>query len=56
MYETEGESLSLVAVGDAIMTRRVSTSEVEDFHRVVGLIRDADVSIANLEVLLCDYR
>jgi poly-gamma-glutamate capsule biosynthesis protein CapA/YwtB (metallophosphatase superfamily) len=55
MYETEGESLSLIAVGDAIMTRHVSTSEVEDFHRVVDLIRDADVSIANLEVLLCDY-
>lgn len=55
MYETEGENLSLVAVGDAIMTRRISTCEVEDFQSVVDLIRDADVSIANLEVLLCDY-
>lgn len=55
MYGAEGESLSMVTVGDAIMTRRVSTYEGEDFRRVVDLVRDADVSIANLEVLLCDY-
>lgn len=55
MYGTEGENLSLIAVGDAITTRRISTCEAKPFQRVVELVRDADVSIANLEVLLCDY-
>lgn len=55
MYGTEGERLSMIVVGDAITTRRVSASEIDDFRSVVDLVRDADVSIANLEVLLCDY-
>lgn len=55
MYGSEGERLSLVVVGDAIATRRVSPYTDEDFRQIVDLVREADISIANLEVLLCDY-
>jgi poly-gamma-glutamate capsule biosynthesis protein CapA/YwtB (metallophosphatase superfamily) len=55
MYGSEGEQLSLVVAGDAIATRRVSPYEDEEFRCLVDLVRDADVSIANLEVLLCEY-
>lgn len=55
MYETEGEQLSLVVAGDAMATRRISPYTDDDFLRLVDLVRNADISIANLEVLLCDY-
>lgn len=55
MDQTEGEQLSLVVTGDAIATRRISPYTNEDFCHIVDLVRDADISITNLEVLLCDY-
>ncbi|MDL5363402.1 CapA family protein [Halalkalicoccus sp. NIPERK01] len=55
MYGTEGERLSMIVAGDAIVTRRISSCEVDAFRQVVDLVRSADVSLANLEVLLCDY-
>ncbi len=55
VYGTEGEALSLALAGDAIVTRRVSTCEDEDFRAVVEGLRGADAAIGNLEVLLCEY-
>ena len=55
MYGREGEELSLAAAGDAIITRRLSACEVDRFRDVVSLVRGADASIVNLEVMLHDY-
>ena len=55
MYGREGESLSLAAAGDAIITRRLSACEAEPVTRMVDRIRDADASMINLEVMLHDY-
>lgn len=47
--------LTMAAAGDAIITRRLSASESTHLSAIVDRIRDADVSIVNLEVLLHDY-
>lgn len=55
MYGTEGRNLSLAAVGDALVTRKFSVYKEPQFRALIDEIRDADVSFANLEVLLHDY-
>lgn len=55
MYDNEGTTLTLAAAGDAIITRRLSTCENERLARLVERIREADVGVVNLEVLLHDY-
>lgn len=55
MYGNEGSEMTLAAAGDAILNRRWSTCEVDEFHNLVELIRDADASVVNLEVLLHDF-
>jgi poly-gamma-glutamate synthesis protein (capsule biosynthesis protein) len=47
--------LRLTAVGDALVTRRLSAFDDEPFISLVELIRGADVSFANLEMLIHDY-
>jgi poly-gamma-glutamate capsule biosynthesis protein CapA/YwtB (metallophosphatase superfamily) len=56
MYGTEGHNLTLAAVGDALVTRKFSMYEDPQFRALVDEIQDADVSFANLEVLLHDYK
>jgi len=55
MYASEGEDLTLAAAGDAIVTRRLSTLADDRFERIVELVRGAEASVANLEVLLDGY-
>lgn len=55
MYGTEGEDLTLAAVGDAIVTRKFSVYDEPEFGELIEKIRAADASFANLEVLLHDY-
>ncbi|WP_159587764.1 CapA family protein [Chelativorans xinjiangense] len=55
LYEAESGNLSLVAVGDAIVGRRLSIHGEERFKAVIDRIRQADVSFANLEVLINDF-
>ncbi|WP_227355727.1 CapA family protein [Haladaptatus salinisoli] len=55
MYGTEGQNLTLAAVGDALVTRKFSMYEDPQFRTLIDEIRGADVSFANLEVLLHDY-
>lgn len=46
---------SFAAVGDAIVTRRLLNSSDPGLNELIDHIRDADISFANLEVLLHDY-
>src|SRR5688572_27843090 len=48
-------ALRLALLGDAIITRRLSPYREPDFLRMIELIRGADASFANLEMLFHDY-
>lgn len=48
-------SFTLAAVGDAMITRRLSRFEHPDFDRLVSKVQKTDAAIVNLEVLLHDY-
>jgi poly-gamma-glutamate synthesis protein (capsule biosynthesis protein) len=50
-------SFRLAATGDAIITRPLTPYEgtSERFDRMLGLLREADASVTNLEVLVHDY-
>jgi poly-gamma-glutamate synthesis protein (capsule biosynthesis protein) len=47
--------ISLVATGDALITLKQSVHEEPNFLKLVEVIRNADVGITNLEMLLHDY-
>lgn len=53
--ERGGSSATFAAVGDVMMTRRVSTFRDDGFGAIVQKLRDADVTIANLETLIHDF-
>lgn len=51
----QSESFILTAAGDAIVNRRLTPYESEDqFRKIIDQIRDADLSVVNLETLLHD--
>ena len=54
-YQEARGDITLALVGDAIITRSMSVFEEPDFLSMVELLRDATVSIANLEMLFHDY-
>lgn len=54
MYGREGERFTLAAAGDAILTRRLSTCDIDRLDALRDRIRDADASVVNLEVLFPD--
>lgn len=49
------EGVTLAAVGDAMVTRRLSTFAHPRFDDLRSIVRGADVAACNLEVLLHDY-
>jgi len=53
--QTDGETVTLAAAGDALATRRLRTHDSERFTRLIEHIRDADISVVNLETLLHDF-
>lgn len=55
LYEAEKGDISIAVVGDAMISRRMRAFREPQFLRLVELIRNTDVSIANLEFLFHDY-
>lgn len=51
------DSFTLAATGDSIITRKLLPYEgvAPEFDRLLDLLRDADATVTNLEVLLHDY-
>ena len=54
-YDAEKQDISIAVGGDAMITRRMRAFKEEPFLRLVELLRSADVSIVNLEMLFHDY-
>ena len=48
--------ITLAALGDCILTRKVSVIREERFTRLVQLLRDADCTYANCEMTFFDVR
>ncbi len=55
LYEAEQGDMSIAVVGDAMLSRRLRAFREPHFLKLVELIRETDVSIANLEFLFHDY-
>jgi poly-gamma-glutamate capsule biosynthesis protein CapA/YwtB (metallophosphatase superfamily) len=55
LYEAERGDISIAIVGDAMLSRRLHAFREPDFLNLVELLRNADLSIANLEFLFHDY-
>ena len=55
VYEEEAGGLNLVAVGDTMITQRLSVYREERYLALVELIRSADAAFANLEMTFHDY-
>jgi hypothetical protein len=55
LYEAERGDISIAVVGDAMLSRRLQAFREPHFLKLVELIRQTDVSIANLEFLFHDY-
>ena len=55
VYEAEAGELNLVAVGDAMITQKLSIYREERYLALVELIRGADAAFANLEMTFHDY-
>ena len=55
IYEAERGDISIAVVGDAMISRRMSVFREPNFLKLIELVRSADVSIANLELLVHDY-
>lgn len=53
--QTDGETVTVAAAGDALATRRLRTHDSERFTRLVERIRGADISVVNLETLLHNF-
>src|SRR4051794_11249131 len=55
LYEEESGDISIALVGDAFITRKLSSHREPRFLAVPQLLRAADVSIANAEVMFHEY-
>lgn len=55
LYEAERGDISIAVVGDAMLSRRLRAFREPHFLKLVELLRNADVSIANLEFLFHNY-
>jgi len=55
LYEAERGDLSIAVVGDAMISRRMRAFREPHFLKLVELLRNADVSLANLEFLFHDF-
>ena len=54
-YDAEKRDISIAVVGDAMISRRMQSFREPHFLKLVDILRNADVSIANLEFLFHDY-
>jgi poly-gamma-glutamate synthesis protein (capsule biosynthesis protein) len=55
LYEAENGKISIAVTGDAMVSRRMSRFREPDFLGLIELLRGADVTIANLEMLFHDF-
>ena len=55
LYDAERGDMTIAVVGDAMISRRMRAFRELHFLKLVDIIRNADVSIANLEFLFHDY-
>lgn len=55
IYDAEGRDISIAVAGDAMITRRMKAFREDQFLKLVEILRQADVSVANLEMLFHDY-
>ncbi len=53
--QSPSPALSLALTGDSIITRPIAVFQEPAFTRLIGLIRGADASFTNLEMLFHDY-
>ena len=55
VYEAEEGNISFAVTGDAMITRRMQPFREKRFLEMVDLLRGADVSLVNLEMLFHNY-
>ena len=55
IYEAEAGDLDLVAVGDAMVTQKLSVYREPRYLELMDLIRGADAAFANLEMTFHDW-
>jgi cytochrome c oxidase cbb3-type subunit I/II len=55
LYEAERGDISIAVVGDAMLSRRLRPYREPDFLKLAELLRNTDLSIANLEFLFHDF-
>jgi poly-gamma-glutamate synthesis protein (capsule biosynthesis protein) len=55
LYEAERGDMSIAVVGDAMLSRRLRPFREPNFLRLAELLRQTDLSVANLEFLFHDY-
>ena len=55
IYDAERGDISIAVGGDAMITRRMSPFKEEGFLKLTELLKAADVSVVNLEMLFHDY-
>ena len=55
LYEAESGNLNLIAVGDVMLTQKMSVYREKQYLALVDLIRSADAAFANLEMTFHDY-
>lgn len=54
-YDAERRDISIAVGGDAMITRRMRPFQEKSFLRLTRVLREADVSVVNLEMLFHDY-
>ena len=55
LYEAEKGDISVLVAGDAMITKRMSTFREPSFLKLVDVIRAADVSVVNAEMLFHNF-
>ena len=55
IYDAERRDISIALGGDAMITRRMQAFQEPRFLKLVEILRGADVSLVNLEMLFHDY-
>ena len=55
IYNAQRRDISIAVAGDAMITRRMKAFNEEKFLKLTHILKQADVSVANLEMLFHDY-
>ena len=55
IYNAERGDISIAVGGDAMITRRMSAFNEPNFLGLIEILKKADVSVVNLEMLFHDY-